>query len=233
MIHSSLSTLLPTFLSCVVVATIVHLKASRTVSTVPSKATLVFQEDFDDSKALEHFRRGEPDLGHKVGENGQSAWRIKEGRLHVSKAHNAALWLKTELPEGDVRVLFTARAHSDDGDVKCEFLGDGQHHQSGYILINGGWKNTVRAIARQDEHGEDRHDDHSCKRSPSRRCMNKNQDEEWIIERINGTVYWYIDQHLVLTYRDSHPLMGRQFGFNNWSAPSSFDDLKIYSLRSQ
>ena len=35
--------------------------------------------------------------------------------------------------------------------LKCEFAGDGQHHQSGYILINGGWKNTVRAIARQDD----------------------------------------------------------------------------------
>ena len=139
MIRSNVLTLILTFLSCVVVAVVIQYQASRPLPALSREATLIFQENFDDAKALEQFQRGEPDLGHTVGEAGQVAWQIKEGRLHVAKAHNAALWLKKQLPQGDVRVSFTARAHSDEGDVKCEFLGDGKQHQSGYILINGGW----------------------------------------------------------------------------------------------
>ena len=219
--------------SCLLIIFLVHSRAQRPLQPLSNEDRLVFSEDFSQTDSLEHFTQGEPDLDHEAGEKGQAAWSIKDGRLHASKAHNAALWLKTKLPQGDVRVTFKVWAHSDEGDVKCEFLGDGKHHQSGYILINGGWKNSVRAIARQDEHGEDRHNDHACKNSPARHCITKDKEETWVIERIGGTVYWYIDEALALTYRDPHPLQGRSFAFNNWSAPSSFDDLKVYRLHGE
>lgn len=219
-------------ITLVVIGLVVYQEGTQSLSPLPSDAKLVFAEDFNQTRALEQFRQGQPDLGHEVegAEGNGKAWVIKEGRLTVAKAHNAALWLQTKLPQGDLRISFTVQAHSDEGDVKCEVFGDGMNHQSGYILINGGWKNTVRAIARQDEHGEDRHNDHSCRLSPHRKCVTKDQEETWVIEKRKGVIYWYINKRFILAERDSHPLEGRYFAFNNWSAPSSFDRLRIYQL---
>ena len=218
--------------SILIVIMMVYKDGTRRLKPLSKHAKLVFSEDFEQARSLEKFRQGQADLGHEVGgtDGNGKAWTITDGRLTVSKAHNAALWLQQELPEGDLRISFTVQAHSDEGDVKCEIFGDGFNHQSGYILINGGWKNTVRAIARQDEHGEDRHDDHRCQKSPQRRCIIKDQEETWVIERKNHEIYWYINEKFILAYRDSDPLGGRYFAFNNWSAPSSFDQLKIYQL---
>ena len=192
------------------------------------EARLIFSEDFDHPQALERFQVAQPDLGFEAGTQERPAWRIEDGRLIAHQAHNATLWLTKALPSGDVRVTFTARALTKEGDVKCEFAGDGHHHQSGYILINGGWKNTVRAIARQDEHGEDRHEDRRC--GKRRQCVPHNKDVEWVIERRDQVLMWYLDGRLVLRYRDAHPLLGQHFGFNNWSAEVQFDDLRVYQL---
>ena len=222
-------------ISLLLVSTLVYKDGTRRLKPLPEQAELVFSEDFDQVRSLENFRQGQADLGHEVGgtDGNGKAWVVTDGRLTVSKAHNAALWLQQELPEGDLRISFTVQAHSDDGDVKCEVFGDGLNHQSGYILINGGWKNTVRAIARQDEHGEDRHNDHRCQRSPKRKCVIKDQEETWVIERINHQIYWYINDQFILAHHDSDPLDGRYFAFNNWSVASSFDQLKVYKLPSK
>ena len=108
-----------------------------------------------------------PTWVHKAG-----TWRIDGGQLVLPVLINAALWLKQELPQR-VRIEFTAKAMSDDGDIKAEVFGDGRTHQSGYILLFGGWKNTVRAIARRDEHGEDRKNDNRCVRNGRRRCVER------------------------------------------------------------
>ena len=219
-------------ISLALVSLTVVREAVHHLKPLPRDAQLILSEEFEQTRSLEQFRQGQPDLGHQVegAEGNGKAWVVKDGRLTVAKAHNAALWLDQELPLGNLRISFTVIAHSDEGDVKCEVFGDGFNHQSGYILINGGWKNTVRAIARQDEHGEDRHNDHSCRRSPEKKCVIKGREDTWVIERIKGTFYWYINNKFVLLYRDSQPLLGRHFAFNNWSAPSSFDHLKIYKL---
>lgn len=130
--------------------------AHRPESTPPVPGEPVFEDTFDRAEVGDRYRQAEPDRGHQAGQ-----WRIRDGRLVGAKIHNAALWLQQELPE-KVRIDFDARAETDEGDVKCEVFGDGHTHQSGYILIFGGWRNTVRGIARQDEHGEDRKDDNRC-----------------------------------------------------------------------
>ena len=43
-------------------------------------------------------------------------------------------------------------------------------------------------------------------------------------------VRWYIDGRLVITYDDAFPLDGQHFAFNNWKAPTEFDQLRIYDL---
>ena len=235
MMQSKLLYLILFTISLSLVSLTVYREGVYYLKPLPQDAKLIFSEEFEKARSLEQFRQGQADLGHQVdgAEGNGKAWIIKDGRLTVAKAHNAALWLQKELPLGDLRISFTVTAHSDEGDVKCEVFGDGFNHQSGYILINGGWKNTVRAIARQDEHGEDRHNDHSCRRSSKRKCVFKDHEETWVIERIKGALYWYINNEFVLVYRDSQPLQGRHFAFNNWSAPSSFDHLKIYQLSNE
>ena len=208
----------------------IHQRGYRSLPILPDQAHLIFSEDFDKPDALSGFTQGLPDLGHKAGSDKQAAWRISEGALYAESAHNAALWLKTPLPSGDLRISFTATALSKEGDLKCEIFADGENHQSGYILINGGWKNSVRAIARQDEHGEDRHNDHRCSSTPSRQCVTPQQEQEWVIERRGKRIDWYIDGRYTLSYHDAHPLKGRSFGFNNWFAGARFDKLRIYQL---
>lgn len=195
-------------------------------STTPtSGGRLVFEDTFDRATLGDAWRQSEPDLGWKAG-----TWKLEDGRLAATDIHNAALWLTTPLPEA-VRIEFDARATSDDGDVKAEVFGDGRTHQSGYILIFGGWKNTINAIARQDEHGEDRKEDNRCAVRKGRRlCVEPDVDYRWAIERTNGEVRWYLDGRLFLTYDDTHPVRGRHFAFNNWEAPVSFDNLRVYDL---
>ncbi len=166
------------------------------------------------------------DPGHKPG-----TWKIEKGRLLAQKIYNAALWLKQPLPD-KVRIEFDARAETETGDVKCEVFGDGEHHQSGYILIGGGWNNTVMCIARQDEHGEDRKQDNRCpKRAGGRKvCVEPGVDYKWTIVRTDDAVRWYLDGTLFLTFDDWDPVMGKHFAFNNWEAKVTYDNLKIYDL---
>ena len=187
--------------------------------------TLVFSADFDGGD-LDGWNQGDPDAGWKKGD-----WTIRDGRLHGEKIHNAALWLSRELPS-KVRIEFDARALSEKGDVKCEVFGDGRTHQSGYILIHGGWDNRITTLARQDEHGEDRKEDNrDCARRGSRpACVEPNLDYHWVIERTGDDVRWFVDGRLLLVYRDPHPVQGAHFAFNNWEAPVSFDNLKIFDL---
>ena len=229
--HTLIYTVLCLSLSLIAASFIIHQRGQRSLPNLPEGSRLILAENFDDPSILSSFRQGEADLGHSAGSKDKPAWRISEGQLYGEGAHNAALWLKAPLPPGDLRISFTATALSEEGDVKCEVFGDGQHHQSGYILINGGWKNSVRAIARQDEHGEDRRDDHRCNTNPlSRRCAPAHQEQDWVIERRGQKIDWYIDGLFVLSYNDQNAIKGRHFGFNNWSAAVRFDRLRIYQL---
>ena len=186
---------------------------------------LVFEDDFEREEVGELYFQGEPDPGNPAGQ-----WRIDQGHLRAEKIHNAALWLQKELPP-QVRVELDVRALSNEGDAKCEIFGDGRTHQSGYILINGGWNNSVNCIARQDEHGEDRKNDKRCPNKGNRRlCIEPDIDYHWTIERTDNVLRWYVDQKLFLVFDDSNPIEGRYFGFNNWEAPVLFDNLRIYDL---
>lgn len=187
--------------------------------------TLVFQDDFHRDEIGGKYQQGSADHGHRAG-----VWKIVDGRLVGEKIHNAALWLQTPLPER-VRVEFDVRAESPTGDLKCEIFGDGITHQSGYVVIMGGWHNSTNCIARQDEHGEDRKNDLRCPRPGNKvTCVEPLVNYRWAIERQDDTVKWFVDGMLMLTYPDNNPLTGRHFAFNNWAAKVSFDNLAVYDL---
>ena len=176
--------------------------------------TLVFEDDFEREELGEHWSA-----------SGDS-WQIADGQLAVRDARNDALWLDVELPE-KVRIEFDGIPLADEGDLKFEVFGDGETHESGYIVIFGGWSNQVSCIARLDEHGSDRLDASQHQR------LETGQVYRMTAVRTDNQLHWYVDGDLVLTYDDSDPLTGdrhRHFAFNNWAAPLRFDNVKIYDL---
>jgi len=195
------------------------------VAPPPPSWAPIYVERFDSPELLKRAHIGEPDLGHT---RAQTAWRVEGGRLWGAGGHNAALWLRDLTLPAEVRVELSARAETDTGDLKCELFGDGQTHQSGMILINGGWHNKLRVIARRDEHGEDRKEDHRC----GPRCAPKGVEQRWVIERRDGVISWYIDGALSLRWAERAPLLGRRLAFNHWDAEVSYDDLIVYDLSS-
>lgn len=195
-------------------------------ATPAASGTLVFSDDFERADVGADYAPAKADLGWTAG-----TWQIEGGRLKGADIHNATLWLQRPLPE-KVRIELDVRAESPKGDLKVESFGDGQTHQSGYIFIYGGWNNSIITLARQDEHAEERKVDNRPCMQPrgGRRCVEPGLDYHWVIERTDDEVRWYVDGRLLLTYPDSAPLQGRHFGFGNWEAPTTFDNLKIYDL---
>ncbi len=198
----------------------------RAADVGPPTGKLIYSDDFERPAISDDWKQSaEADQGWDAG-----TWRVEGGRLWGEKIHNAALWLQKPLPE-KVRIEFDARAESEQGDVKCEVFGDGRTHQSGYILIHGGWNNSINTIARQDEHAEERKEDRRCADRDGRvTCVERGVDYHWTLVRTDDTLRWYLDGKLFLTYPDAHPVQGRHFAFNDWEAQVSFDNLKIYDL---
>lgn len=160
------------------------------------------------------------------------AYRIVSGGLRVQGARNHPLWLKRRLPD-DVRVEFDVRSESPDGDIKAEIFGDGasfaqsaSYTSTGYVIIFGGWRNSLDVVARMDEHGEDRVE------RPSRR-VEVGRTYHLVIERRGGHLKATVDGQLLGELRDPDPLRGRghdHFAFNNWDVPLVFDNLVVTPL---
>lgn len=175
--------------------------------------TIPFSDDFDRAElGADYFATG----GH---------WRIVDGALLSPGVKNNPLWLQAELPR-DVVVEVTARALTDDGDIKLEIFGNGRDHASGYILIFGGWKNTISTIARLDEHGSDRVERRDRK-------VEKDRAYRFRIERQGARLSWFIDGELFLQFEDARPLFGRghdRIGLGSWRTDVAFDDFEVRPL---
>ncbi|MEI8258187.1 MAG: hypothetical protein WCJ30_21120 [Deltaproteobacteria bacterium] len=159
-------------------------------------------------------------------------WTIQNGRLHVSNAHNHPLWLRRRLPR-NARVEFDASSSGDAGDIKCEMYGDG-HSQAieasytatSYVVIFGGWHNSLNVIARMDEHASNR----QVRRGPR---VVPGQTYHWLVERRGNVLSWSLDGQPMLEFNDDEPLAGpghEYFAFNNWEVDLYFDNLVITPL---
>lgn len=159
-----------------------------------------------------------------IGDNWLSRsgrWEIKDGWLHSKGDRNEGIWLNYPLPDR-VRIEFDAKSMSDDGDIKCEIFATDQRHQAGYIIIFGGWKNSISVIARLNEHGDDRMEKEIK--------VDKGRVYHFTLVRTGDVLRWYLDGNLVLSFLDEEPIRGKYFGFNNWASDLWFDNLKIYKL---
>lgn len=186
-------------------------------------------------------------------------WRVVNGELLSPGVKNNPLWLKAKLPE-NVAVELDVRSESREGDIKVEIFGDGSDHASGYVLIHGGWNNSISIIARRDEHGpslqrleQQAQQVAVKKRLPSaglvetgvfkpdtRMRVEANpypvqigRTYRWRIERRGGLLRWLIDGQLFMQFDDPFPLKGPshdRFGFSSWEAQLYFDNLKVEPL---
>jgi len=191
------------------------------------------------------LRKKEPVLGDRFSDDFErtelgSDWkptggnfRIVDGVLMVEGAKNHTLWLRRRLPP-DVEVTFETWSDSDEGDIKFEMFGDGHststgegaYTATGYVLVFGGWGNSMSIIARMDEHADNRKVTRKLKVEPGKKYHMR-------ARRQDGVLTWYIDGKQFLEFDDPEPLEGRgheYFGFNNWESPVSFDNLVIKAL---
>jgi hypothetical protein len=194
---------------------LVILAAALAFSCGPATTTSIpFSDDFN---------RAEPGPNWQDDMGGN--WHIRDGKLHNTGAQNAPLWLRAKLPD-DVVIEFDAYTDPRICDIKCEVFADGRTHATGYILLLGGWKNAISAIARLDEHQQDRLE----KRSDCR----PGKMYKWRVERSGNVLTWYLDGNLYMRLDDPKALRGRghdRFAFNNWMSDVYFDNLSIKALK--
>lgn len=179
---------------------------------------------------LDRFDR--TDLGPDYRNTG-GPYHLRDGLLRVRGAYNKPLWLTRALPR-NARIEVEVRSDSADGDIKLEVWGDGESSASdrgaylatSYVLIFGGWGNSTAAIARLDEHGEDRVQRSDLPVTPRRTYR-------WTIVRQGQRLEWSIDGRPFLKLDDPAPLEGSRhayLGFNNWESDCAFDNLRVTPL---
>lgn len=179
-----------------------------------------FQDDFD--------RESLGDVWHNTG----GRYQLRDGWLNVRGARNRPLWLRRRLPR-DVRIEFDVRSESPAGDIKVEVFGDGSsratsesYTATSYVIIFGGWNNTINAIARMNEHGDDR-------AVGPRRPVEMSRVYHLRIERQGNRITAWADDVELAHMDDPEPLFGRghdHFAFNDWDADLWFDNLRIEPL---
>jgi hypothetical protein len=171
------------------------------------------------------------DLGEAWHTTG-GPYRLVNGQLKVEGARNKPLWLRRTLPR-DVSIEFDAQSGHADGDIKVEVFGDGvskaettSYTATSYVVIFGGWHNTLNVIARMNEHANDRAVGPSYKVEPGHLYRVK-------IERRGPTLSAWADGKPLASLTDKAPLYGAghdHFAFNNWTVPLTFDNLRIKAL---
>jgi hypothetical protein len=171
------------------------------------------------------------DLG-PLWRNTGGPYAIVNGELKIRGARNKPLWLRRTLPR-DARIEFDVRSESPEGDIKVEVYGDGtsrataeSYTATSYVVIFGGWSNSLNLIARLDEHASDRAIGPRRKVEPSHKYHMK-------IERNGDTITAWADGQQLAQMKDKDPLWGPghdHFAINNWSSELYFDNLKITPL---
>lgn len=179
-----------------------------------------FTDDFEREELGDHW--------HNTG----GRYRIRDGWLNVQGARNRPLWLRRRLPR-DVRIELDVRSESPQGDIKVEVFGDGSsratsesYTATSYVVIFGGWNNSLNIIARMDEHAEDR-------AIGPRRPVEPGRTYHMVIERRGNRISATVDGEELVHMDDPDPLEGRghdHFAFNNWEADLWFDNLRITPL---
>jgi hypothetical protein len=186
------------------------------------------QDDVITGPFIDDFDRAE--LGPSWRDTGGD-YKIVDGKLIAKNAYNHPAWLRKRLP-ADVAIEFDARSSSPAGDIKIELFGDGEsfdpdrggYVSTGYVLIFGGWHNSLSVICRNNEHDDGR------KAARSDRRVELGRTYHMGVTRKGGTLDWRIDGAPFLSWTDPQPLGGRGHDYlavDDWEAEVAFDNLQI------
>jgi hypothetical protein len=179
------------------------------------------------------FTRAE--LGADWNATDPAAYRIADGRMTVANAYNHPAWLRRRLPD-DVVIDVDVLSRSPAGDIKLELFGDGASYDpdkgaytsTGYVLIFGGWNNSLSVICRQEEHGAGRKAERADVRVEPGRTYHFTIKRQ--IGAQGGAIDWSVDGKPFLAWTDPEPLAGaghEHLAVNDWQADVSFDNLVI------
>jgi hypothetical protein len=186
-------------------------------------------------------------------------WRVVSGQLLAPQVKNNPLWLQARLPD-DVAVEFDVRSEFPEGDIRLELFGDGTDPGSGYVLVHGGWNNTLSVLAREDVNAP------SLKslqlqaqraaeklRLPSADLVTSgvyfpntkvrvesstfpvqlSRTYHWRVERRGTLLRWSIDGQPFLELNDPFPLKGPghdRLGLSGFESQIYFDNLRVLPL---
>ena len=182
-----------------------------------------FNDDFERSELGANWNATSPE------------YRVTDGKLTISNGSNHPAWLRRRLPN-DVAIEVDVTSMSPSGDIKLELFGDGEsfdpdkggYVSSGYVLIFGGWNNSLSVICRNNEHDEGRKAQRADVRvEPGRRY-------HFSITRRSGAIDWSVDGNRFLAWTDPAPLSGaghEYLAVNDWQAELQFDNLQIRRAR--
>ncbi len=163
-------------------------------------------------------------------------YRIVDGKLNISNGYNHPAWLRQKLPrEGVIELDVMSRSAA--GDIKIELYGDGAsfahekgaYTSTGYVLIFGGWHNSLSVICRLEEHDQGR------KTQRSDMKVEAGKTYHWTVTRRGGTIDWKIDGQPFLAWTDPEPLGGtghESLGLNDWESDVTIDNLRVSPLPS-
>jgi hypothetical protein len=180
---------------------------------------------------VDSFERA--DLGPAWRDTG-GAYRIVGGKLVARDAHNHPAWLRKRLPR-DASIELDVRSNSDSGDIKIEIFGDGEsfdpdragYMSTGYVLIFGGWHNSLSVICRNNEHDDGR------KVTRSDQKVEVGRTYHFAVTRKDGRIDWRIDGTPFLSWTDPVPLFGtghEYFAVDDWESEVLFDNLVIRTV---
>lgn len=211
-------------------------------------ASVPYTQDFSDPSVVER------DF-HTVG----GYWRVVNGELLAPGVKNNPLWLDARLPD-DVVVEFDVRSEYPEGDIRLELFGDGSNPASGYVLVHGGWNNTLSVIARRELNAPSLQ---SLERQAARLAEKVRQPGvdlvtagvfkpgtqvrvesnslpiqvrrtyHWRVERRGSLLRWFIDGQPFLEFNDPFPFKGPghdRLGLSGFESQIFFDNLRVAPL---
>ncbi|MEO1268707.1 MAG: hypothetical protein AAFX99_11455 [Myxococcota bacterium] len=156
-----------------------------------------------------------------------SPWSIEQGKLVGTQVRHRALWLREPLPEY-VRIDFEAQVEAG-ASIRMEIFGDGEHHESGYVLAFGAYDNpSVHFIGRLDEHGDDRV---ITSKGPE---LKPGQRYAMTLIRTDQALRWFVNDTLLLQFIDPEPLKGvthQYFAFDGWDSKVIFDKVTVFTVK--
>jgi len=213
----------------------------------PTTVQLPYVQDFSEGSVVEkHFA--------SVG----GYWRVVKGELLAPGVKYNPAWLLAKLPD-DVAIEFTVRSEYPEGDIRVELFGDGTDPGSGYVLVHGGWNNSLSVLARKDVNAPslqtlqqqaaraaDRMGLPSADlvktgilkedtpvRVENRMPVQGRRVYHYRIERRGTLLRWNIDGQPFLELNDPFPLKGPghdRLGLSGFESQIFFDNLRVVPL---